>query len=322
MTILNTGLIPFPHVLRIEPASQCNLACSHCPTGTVDMDRGIMGEDVFEKVLSEISAHKDSIKVIVLYHGGEPLLNSNFYSMVTRIKDIDNSIYIKTVSNGMALTKKHAEDILNSGIDLIEFSLDGESPDESQHVRVDSNTQRIIKNIKGLITLKKSRNAAKPEIYIVTTQFLRDKNFTEPLGVPAVPGWLEHLFEGDVSGYKPAYAIKWPHMGNSGKFDFFKPVGGTGSDECDHVINTLTVRADGSVVPCCLDLTSKLVMGNILEESLMDIWTGRKYSMLRQSIKSKNYISICSTCFVVRPPVYLVPKWHAVPAVKIDRNNV
>ena len=67
------------------------------------MDRGLMGVEVFECVLSEIAVHKDAIKVIVLYHGGEPLLNNNFYNMVARIKDINNSIFIKTVSNGMAL---------------------------------------------------------------------------------------------------------------------------------------------------------------------------------------------------------------------------
>ena len=37
-----------PKVLRIEPASQCNLACSHCPTGTIEMARGIMTDQVFE----------------------------------------------------------------------------------------------------------------------------------------------------------------------------------------------------------------------------------------------------------------------------------
>ncbi len=280
-----------------------------------------MGAAVFEKVLSEIDQNRDFIKVIVLYHGGEPLLNRNFYKMVAQIKSINNNIFVKTVSNGMALTKKNAENILSSRIDMIEFSLDGESSDESQYVRVESNTRQIISNIKALLSLKKSRDAAKPDIYIATTQFLRGQNLAGLPGEPAVPTWLEQLFDGEVSGYKPTYAIKWPHMGNSGKFDFFKPVGGSDSDECDHLINTLTVRADGSVVPCCYDLTSKLVMGNILEESLTDIWNGPKYSVLRQSIKSKKYISICATCAVVRPPVYLVPKWHVIPVVKIEKNN-
>jgi radical SAM protein with 4Fe4S-binding SPASM domain len=321
MTINKTELIPFPRALRIEPASQCNLACSHCPTGNVDMDRGIMGESLFEKVLSELLVNKDYIKVIVLYHGGEPLLNSNFYRMVARIKEINNRIIIKTVSNGMALTQKHSEDLLSSGIDSIEFSLDGVSPEESQYVRVNSNTHRIIQNIKRLLELKKSRNAAKPEIYIATTQFLRDKNSTDLPGVPETPAWLEHLFGGEVSGYNTTYALRWPHMGNSGKFDFFKPSSSADCDVCDHVNNTLTIRSDGAVVPCCYDLTSQLVMGNILKESLTDIWNGQMYSLLRESIKSKNYISICKTCAVVRPPVYLIPKWNADLVLQIDKSS-
>ena len=63
---------PFPRVLRIEPASQCNLACSHCPTSTIDMKRGLMTDDIFNKILSEIELHKNDIKAVVLYHGGEP----------------------------------------------------------------------------------------------------------------------------------------------------------------------------------------------------------------------------------------------------------
>ena len=165
MTISNTALIPCPRVLRVEPASLCNLACSHCPTGPVDMDRCVMEGRVFDRVLSEVAKNKDFIKVIVLYHGGEPLLNRIFFKMVSQIKDIDNNIFIKTVSNGMALTKKYAADILSSGIDLIEFSLDGESLAKSEYVRIKSNTQRIVKSIKVLTSLKQKQNKTKPDIY-------------------------------------------------------------------------------------------------------------------------------------------------------------
>ncbi len=275
------------------------------------MARGVMDEKVFQKVLEEIDTNKNFIKVIVLYHGGEPLLNRNFYRMVAQIKGINDSFFIKTVSNGMALTRKHSEQIINSGLDMMEFSLDGESSDESQHVREKSNTQRIVKNIKGLIKLKATAGAIKPDIYIATTQFLRDKDQVSAPGEPPVPAWLEQMFKGEVSGFKPTYALQWPHMGDSGNFDFLT-FGGQDSDECDHVINTLTIRADGSVVPCCYDLTSKLVMGNILDQSLVDIWNGRKYQILRRSIASKKYISICATCAVVRPATYLIPKWKTV----------
>ena len=104
----------FPKVVRIEPASQCNLMCSHCPTGTIDMNRGLMKYEVFEKVLKEIKGYKDYVKVVVLYHGGEPLLNKTVFDMIEQLKEFKSDLFVKTVSNGMALNKKNSDKILNS----------------------------------------------------------------------------------------------------------------------------------------------------------------------------------------------------------------
>lgn len=61
----------FPKVLRIEPSPQCNLRCSHCPTGTVEMSRSKMPREIFEKIMIDIKDYREHIKVIVLYHGGK-----------------------------------------------------------------------------------------------------------------------------------------------------------------------------------------------------------------------------------------------------------
>jgi sulfatase maturation enzyme AslB (radical SAM superfamily) len=174
MTTVKDKFLSFPRVLRVEPASQCNLSCSHCPTGTVEMSRSVMTEEVFERVLEEIEHYKNDIKVIVFYHGGEPLLNRNFYSMVAKVKEINNSFFVKPVSNGMALTLNHAKQIINSGLDMIEFSLDGESSKESQHVREQSNTGKIVKNIQTLIDLKKNHQSIKARyLHCYNTIFAR-----------------------------------------------------------------------------------------------------------------------------------------------------
>ena len=126
----------FPKVIRIEPASQCNLMCSHCPTGTIDMNRGLMDYQVFEKIIKKIKSYKNYVKVIVLYHGGEPLLNKKMFDMIEQLKKFKSDLFIKTVSNGMALNEKNSDKILNSNLDLIEFSLDGNSAKESEEIMV------------------------------------------------------------------------------------------------------------------------------------------------------------------------------------------
>ncbi len=272
-----------------------------------------MGNKTFDRVLNEVEINKQYIKVIVLYHGGEPLLNRSFFDYAKRLREISPSFFIKTVSNGMALSSSVIEKLLESSLDLIEFSLDGISPAESQHVREKSSTDRIVKGIQKLIALKIERNLDKPEICISTTQFLRANGAEDPLQEPPVPVWLLENFR-DAVKYKTCYAMQWPHMGKSERFTLLRTEGDDKS-ECDHVISTMTVRADGSIVPCCYDLTSQLKMGNVNTDTLSDIWTSKEYATLRESIASRKFISICANCATVRPPTYLVPKWTA--AIKL-----
>jgi radical SAM protein with 4Fe4S-binding SPASM domain len=310
MIKVNKDIVNFPRVVRIEPASQCNLACFHCPTGTVDMPRGLMKKETFEKILDSIRKNKEFVKVVVLYHGGEPLLNPFFCDFVRKIKDVNASIFVKTVSNGMILTRPLCKNLIKCGIDAIEFSLDGVSPMESQMIRVKSNTEKIVINIKFLIGLIKRLRINKPAIYIATTQFIRKIPASDALPVISVPDWLRQEFKKGVK-FKPTYGVKWPHMGDCGKFDA-KVLDSNlkESNECDHVLNTITIRHDGNVVPCCYDLTSKLIMGNIYDNRLEEIWNNEKYQALRKFIRNKKYVSICANCAVVKPPKYLIPRWR------------
>lgn len=110
--------------------------------------------------------------------------------------------------------------------------------------------------------------------------------------------------------FKPTYAMVWPHMNVSEEYTVWE-VDGTDSVECDHIEHTLTIRADGTIVPCCYDLTSKLPMGNILTDDIKELFTGSKYQYLRELIMNKNYPDLCANCNVVRPRKYLVPRWRS-----------
>ena len=302
-----TKTLNFPHVLRIEPSAKCNLMCSHCPTGTIELGRDLMNEITFENILKNLLDIKNLIKVIVLYHGGEPLLNKNFFSYVERIKKIKKNFFIKTVSNGTALTKSNINKIFSSGLDAIEFSLDGISENESQYVRINSDVKKIITNIKNLINEKYIRKS-NLDITISSTQFLRKKlDNIEEIPELKTPNWLKKLFSDKVN-YKLGYAMRWPHMDVKNNYDLMF-TSGEDKNKCDNVISTITVRSDGNIVPCCYDLTSQIVLGNINTKSLKEIWNSKKFFELRESIEKKQFISICKNCSNVRPPVYLIPRW-------------
>jgi radical SAM protein with 4Fe4S-binding SPASM domain len=270
------------------------------------MDRGVMSESIIKVVLEELRKNIDAVKIVVLYHGGEPLLNSRFYQIVAGVKSINPALYVKTVTNGMALNQRNSIKLIESGIDAIEISLDGLSAIESQHIRKHSDTGRIITNVKKLLSLRADWYPKTPTVSLATTQFVRTTQQVFPLPPAAPPDWLKIEF-GDAVDYKATYAVRWPHM-MVGDYDQLHSPAGHDKSDCDHVVNTITIRSDGDVVPCCYDLTSKLVMGNITTQSLRSIWEGTKYRQLRDTIASRNFYSICRTCAVVTPPIYLVPK--------------
>jgi len=222
---------------------------------------------------------------------------------------------VKTVSNGNILTEKVINKIITCGIDMIEFSLDGMSIYENDHIRIKCNGKKVIENIKLLIEKRNGLKIKKPvKIFISNTQFVRDGIELSDLDEPMCPEYIKNTlplgYDG-IAGYKTNYAMVWPHMGNiNNNFNTYRNKNDNIRNvKCDMLNSTITIRWNGEVVPCCYDLTSRLVMGNVKQESLFNIWNNSKYNLLRRSINSKKYISICNSCSVVNQDKYLVPKW-------------
>ena len=59
----------------------------------------------------------------------------------------------------MSLNKKNISQLLNCGLDEIEISLDGLSPDENDQVRRQGSAKKVIANLKNLIKAKTSSNS-------------------------------------------------------------------------------------------------------------------------------------------------------------------
>lgn len=305
---------PFPGVIRIEPASTCNLKCSHCPTGTTKLKRGIMTRGTFLLILEQLKKHKNKIRVAVLYHGGEPFLNKEFVAMVKAIKQLGTP-FIKTVSNGMLLTKSLAEEILQSGLDLIEFSIDGENPKQNDFVRRNCNFKNVVENIKFLIKLKEENKLKTPRIVVATTQFLPQKSdLKNTEQSPDVPGYLIKEFKNEYKkkqlDFKSFYAFRWPDMRvDRNIYDIYKEKNKNERlNSCDHISSTFTIRHNGDIVPCCFDLTSRIVMGNIHEDNIENIWNSEKYIEFRRSIFKREFNSLCDSCAIVKNKEYLMLK--------------
>ncbi len=262
-----------------------------------------MSLDTFYLLVNQLVSCNLNIKTFVLYHGGEPFLNKHIFSFINTIKRYWPDSFVKTVTNGSLLSHSLIQQIVSSSLDQIEISIDSISLEASQFIRRGSDSSTLISNIRLLHNALKS-SSSNLELRLSSTQFFSPSvHATDPYSSTPHASWLESLFDNELS-VVTTWAMQWPRIDLPDIYTvntYQDPsIHNDYSSFCDHVVNTITVRADGSVVPCCYDLLSDLNMGNIHNNSISSIWTSSAYQDLRDSISDSSPCLTCSNCNVIR----------------------
>lgn len=259
--------------------------------------------DTFEKILVDLRRYSNQVNTVVLYHGGEPLLNANLVQMIEGVRSCGIR-KIKLVSNGKLLNSDISKALAESGLNEIEFSIDSVGIAESDGIRRRSRASETIQNITLLQDwILSSKSLLK--ISISTTQFVDDYDIDAVKNLKAAPKpqWLVDLFPG--LEIKSTWAVQWPGGFPSDKKIAFQNIQIRKPSSCSLLNETITVRSNGEVVVCCYDLTGLSNLGNIAQESLSSIWNSKKYSDFRSSFENGIFPEPCKSCAVVTGPRYL-----------------
>jgi radical SAM protein with 4Fe4S-binding SPASM domain len=175
--ILKEGRLPstgsyFPTKLNLRILYDCNLRCKMCgqwgETGayfTYDAlkRKSLLGIDVIDRVLDELTAV--GLKLVDM-EGGETLLYPQFEELLDRIRK--RNLYVKFATNG-TLLDKFAGAIVESSVNSITVSLDGE---KETHNQIRGRNWAYDKTMKGLCALsemKKKRRKNTPLVQIAFT---------------------------------------------------------------------------------------------------------------------------------------------------------
>jgi radical SAM protein with 4Fe4S-binding SPASM domain len=66
--------------------------------------------------------------------------------------------------------------------------------------------------------------------------------------------------------------------------------------DCKMPFRRLAIFADGRVAPCCSLYSNNLIVGNINEQSLKEIWDGYKINTLREELVEGKPRPVCEAC--------------------------
>lgn len=286
-----------PFVIFVDPASACNFRCSFCPTGHRDIIdetgrfQGVMKLDLFKKIIDNLGEFDQSIKVLRMYKDGEPFLNKNLAKMIEYAKRSGFVDYIDTTTNGSLMDPERLAPVLQAGLDKINISVDG--MDKNQYIKFtgfEFDFDRFVGNVKWLYNNRGTcevvvkipgdliTDSQKQEFYD-TFGNCCDRIFIENFA----PCWPEF----DVEAYTGVKIVQGIYQ---------QPIMPT--DTCPYIFYSISINADGLVSSCFLDWGRKLVVGDVREQNLKNIWHSPKMNALRrQHLEGERFDNpVCSKC--------------------------
>jgi len=274
----------FPIHLDIEVTNYCNLGCTMCPR-TILVKEGTFGAvkhielDFFKQMIDEGAEY--GVSSVKFNYLGEPLMHPDIIEMVRYSKE-KGIVEVMFNTNGMLLSEKMSQDLLDAGIDSLFVSFDSAYKDKFEEIRVGAKYEKIIENVRKFSELRNSN----------------EKYWHVQFRVSKVifPGETQKEFEDfiDIFGeYVDAIG-----------FGSLDPVSDTYELEynpnrrCDQPWQRLFVRQSGVAFPCCLDHRNEYVLGNAKTKSLKEIWDSELYRNLREAHATGRYneIDICKNC--------------------------
>jgi MoaA/NifB/PqqE/SkfB family radical SAM enzyme len=303
-----------PYSIYIDPASACNFACGFCACGRANIKNwaphrkvGIMDFELFKKTIDDISCFPDKVKAIHLYKEGEPLLNPKLPEMVEYVKRKDVTNRVDFVSNVSLLTPEKSLQLIDAGLDRINISIEGMNDDLYEiNAGVRFSFEQIVENVRFLYEHK--------------------KNLIMLVKIPDsfLGGFSQQDFFDTFGDICDEIAIEypsscWPEFTYDTNGAELKTVSGLKNFKnniCPTIFYGITVNSDGTVSACYVDWNRKLLLGDLNNESLAEIWNGDKLRDLRLRhlrLELPN-IPVCSGCNEI--------KMNQIETIDEDRKEV
>lgn len=286
-----------PFVVFVDPASACNFQCKFCPTGhrpmIADTGRyqGAMKYDVFTKVVDDLAEFSKPIKVLRMYKDGEPFLNKRLADMIAYAKKADYIEYIDTTTNGTFLTPERTAPVIEAGLDRINISVDGMTNEQyKQFTGFDFDFPAFVKNVKWLYENKGQMEIAIKIPGELITEDQR-KEFFDTFG-----NYCDRIFVENFAPCWPEFDIE-AHTGVKIEKGIYQQ-DVTPTDTCPYIFYGYSVNADGLVSSCFLDWGRKLVIGDVRQQSMKEIWNSDKMNALRlQHLEGRRCENgVCGSC--------------------------
>ncbi len=269
-------MIQFPEYIQIETTVLCNAECTFCPNDKLLRGPRDMQENIWRKIIDDSRGRGVTYRPFLV---NEPLVDRRLSDIMRYIKE-DDTAKVDLNSNAISLTERKSREILEAGLDLIKFSVDGFSPEswEASGRGNRNKYRRVVENISRFIEINNEMNNP-CRIFVrmidLPANKHEQKSFLEFWGGKSVNAQIVPLYS-------------WPWTGQESPYP--KP--------CPKIRREMFFYVDGRATLCCWDNWERGVIGDIRYASVEEIWLGALNQGYRKLLNEgrRSDILLCSRC--------------------------
>ncbi len=281
---------PFPKFLQFETATTCNAHCLMCPHSKMKRRGNSASWTTIGKIIQEAVPKVDAVCPFLMQ---EPLIEPRLLPILSNIKARNPNAKTILYTNMAGLTREQTTKI-------IDYNLLDEL-----HISFYGPTEELYKKWQPPLDWHKTRN-----------NIIEFHGYREQMGKQLPVIQLHVLAVPEIVQAWKGYEDLTPHVDSMAlvQYDTFHgDVPNYGGDQtrfmgraptprtpCQRLWNGLNVHFDGNVVPCCIDYDDMMVIGNIHQNTLEEIWMNDKFQRIRSLHMQGKWkeLPLCQNCVV------------------------
>lgn len=256
----------FPPQLVVETTARCNFRCRHCHHHELQRKQGIMSEELWTKIVTEVALKKPDCELWPTFYGEALAVGKKIYRRIRQAADLGLTNLVLN-SNGSFCRDGANELILTCGLRKFILSLDGFTKETFEHVRYTLDPhgkfEPVYAGVRDLLKRKQELDASGVPTPLIICQFSKMED-NEHEAEAFKDYWLS--LGADV---KIREKLTWTgFVAASNLTKNYK-----NRIACPWANNTSAIHWNGDVVACAVDNEGRFVAGNVNEQSIEEIWT-------------------------------------------------
>ena len=276
-------MMDYPKVIEVQFHNKCNSNCLICPYKDMNYSYKSMTNELFEKLLSEIDETK--LKRIIPYLNNEPFLDVNFIEKVKRIRNKFKKIEIEISSNVSVIKEKDIIALNSLNITELRLSVFGYEKDTYNKMMPCLNYEKTFEKLKTISNIM-SKTSTIISIVMIDNGEISEQEFID---MKKMCKSLGFNFE------------RWGFLDRSGNVTYkSNNIYNENVSYCEQnrPLERMHILSDGRVIFCCQDWSHSLVVGDINNNTISEVWNSKVYNNARNSLydKEKDSPMICKKC--------------------------